>query len=59
MKMRFDEIKFLAIAKPEGQDFRPTLILVDTRLGIDKITPVYWHALTSTLKMRQSVGIAG
>jgi cysteine protease ATG4 len=39
--------------------FQPTLILVGTRLGIDKITPVYWEALKSALQMKQSIGIAG
>jgi len=39
--------------------FRPTLILVGTRLGIDKITGVYWEALKSSLQMKQSIGIAG
>lgn len=51
--------KFMRIAKPEGQPFHPTLILVGTRLGIDKITPVYWEALIAALQMPQSVGIAG
>ncbi|KAG5925764.1 hypothetical protein E4U42_003988 [Claviceps africana] len=50
---------FMKIAKPEGEDFHPTLILVGTRLGIDKVTPVYWEALIASLQMTQSVGIAG
>ncbi|KAK2747821.1 cysteine protease atg4 [Colletotrichum kahawae] len=53
------EDKFMKIAKPDGTRFHPTLILVGTRLGIDKITPVYWDALIATLQMPQSVGIAG
>lgn len=53
------EDTFLGIAKPNGIDFKPTLILVGTRLGLDKITPVYWEALKSTLHMSQSIGIAG
>jgi Peptidase family C54 len=53
------EDAFLKIAKPDGEDFHPTLILVGTRLGIDKITPVYWEAVIASLQMRQSVGIAG
>jgi cysteine protease ATG4 len=40
-------------------NFRPTLILVGTRLGIDKINPLYYDALKGALQMRQSVGIAG
>ncbi|KAL6836904.1 hypothetical protein V8C40DRAFT_228668 [Trichoderma camerunense] len=50
---------FMKTAKPEGQDFHPTLILIRTRLGIDKITPIYWDPLIAALQMPQSVGIAG
>lgn len=39
--------------------FQPTLVLVGIRLGIDRITPVYWEALKAALQMPQSVGIAG
>lgn len=53
------EDSFLSIAKPEGEHFHPTLILVGTRLGIDKINAVYWEALAATLQLPQSVGIAG
>ncbi|ATZ47391.1 hypothetical protein BCIN_02g06770 [Botrytis cinerea B05.10] len=53
------EDKFMSIAKPNHSDFTPTLILVGTRLGLDKITPVYWEALKYSLQMPQSVGIAG
>ncbi|CZS92639.1 hypothetical protein WAI453_006634 [Rhynchosporium graminicola] len=53
------EDSFMKIAKPDGKCFKPTLILVGTRLGLDKITPVYWEALKSALQMPQSIGIAG
>ncbi|KAI0190792.1 hypothetical protein EV127DRAFT_339409 [Xylaria flabelliformis] len=53
------EDNFMKIAKPDGTTFHPTVILVGTRLGIDKITPVYWEALVASLQMPQSVGIAG
>ncbi|ORY67052.1 uncharacterized protein BCR38DRAFT_482697 [Pseudomassariella vexata] len=53
------EDKFMNIAKPDGAAFHPTVILVGTRLGIDKITPVYWEALVASLQMKQSIGIAG
>lgn len=53
------EDSFMSIAKPDGANFKPTLILVGTRLGIDKITPVYWEALKASLQMPQSIGIAG
>lgn len=47
------------IAMPDGHNFTPTLVLVGIRLGIERITPVYWEALKSCLTMSQSVGIAG
>ncbi|KAG0647382.1 Autophagy-related 4 [Hyphodiscus hymeniophilus] len=53
------EDTFMSIAKPDGQTFKPTLILVGTRLGLDKITPVYWEALKAAVQMPQSIGIAG
>jgi len=53
------EDRFMKIAKGDGNQFHPTLILIGTRLGIDKITPVYWEALIASLQMPQSVGIAG
>lgn len=55
------EDSFMEVARPAGpdDDFHPTLILVCTRLGIDKVNTVYWEALTSTLQMQQSAGIAG
>ncbi|RDW67911.1 cysteine protease [Coleophoma cylindrospora] len=53
------EDSFMKIAMPDGAEFRPTLILVGTRLGVDKITSVYWEALKASLQMPQSIGIAG
>ncbi|KAM3069925.1 Cysteine protease atg4 [Clarireedia jacksonii] len=53
------EDTFMNIAKPDNSTFIPTLILVGTRLGLDKITPVYWEALKASLQMPQSIGIAG
>jgi cysteine protease ATG4 len=53
------EESFMSIAKPDGVNFKPTLILASTRLGTDKITPVYWEALKASLQLPQSVGIAG
>lgn len=53
------EDSFMDIANPTGEEFHPTLLLVSTRLGIDKITPVYWEALIASLQMKQSIGIAG
>ncbi len=53
------EDSFLATANPDGSGFCPTLILVTTRLGIDKINQVYEEALKATLQLPQSLGIAG
>lgn len=53
------EDTFMSVAKPDGRTFHPTLILVCTRLGIDKINQVYMESLTATLQMEQSIGIAG
>jgi cysteine protease ATG4 len=50
---------FMNIAKLDGITFTPTLILVGTRLGIDKVNPVYYEALGASLKLPQSIGIAG
>lgn len=49
----------MKVAKSDDGVFQPTLILVGTRLGIDKVTPVYWEALKYSLQMTQSMGIAG
>ena len=53
------EDRFMKMAKPTGNVFRPTLVLVGIRLGIDRVTPVYWESLKASLRMPQSVGIAG
>lgn len=43
---------------PDGQ-FRPTLILLGLRLGIDTVNKVYWESLKFFLSCSQAVGIAG
>lgn len=53
------EDRFLNLAKSSQNSFTPTLILLQLRLGIDRITPAYWNALKNTLHLPQSVGIAG
>jgi cysteine protease ATG4 len=53
------EDKLKEVAIDDDGNWQPTLILVGTRLGIEKITPVYWEALKTSLQMKQSVGIAG
>ncbi|KAK9328532.1 hypothetical protein V1520DRAFT_345839 [Lipomyces starkeyi] len=41
------------------EDFKPTLVLLGIRLGIEKVTPVYHEALKFCLRVPQAVGIAG
>ena len=51
--------RLFGLAGKHAGDFRPVLILIGIRLGIERVTPVYWEALATSLKLRQSVGIAG
>lgn len=53
------EDKVTSIAMDESHCFRPILILLGIRLGIDNVNPVYWDALKAMLQYPQSVGIAG
>jgi len=56
------EESLLQVARAGGtaeESFHPTLLLVGTRLGIERITPAYRDALKAALQMPQSVGIAG
>ena len=56
---KFREVACTRLAGSEDQTIQPTLILLGTRLGIDRITPVYHEALKRSLTYPQSVGIAG
>lgn len=53
------EDSLFELAKSDNGTFKPTLILVGVRLGIDRVTPVYWDALKASLQLPQSIGIAG
>lgn len=53
------EDAFMKIARSTDGSFHPTLVCVGIRLGIDRVTPVYWEALKAALQMPQSIGIAG
>jgi cysteine protease ATG4 len=54
------EDTFRSIASdPSTSQIQPTLILLGLRLGPDRITPVYYEALKSSLTYPQSIGIAG
>lgn len=52
------EDAFLKVAKKSGT-FKPTLLLVSVRLGLERITPLYYEALKASLTMTTSIGIAG
>lgn len=51
--------RLFKLAKDGQGTLTPTLLLVGTRLGIDRVTPAYWPALKACLQMPQAVGIAG
>ncbi|KAL4911827.1 hypothetical protein BDW62DRAFT_216968 [Aspergillus aurantiobrunneus] len=53
------EDKFMSASRNEHGIVRPTLILLGLRLGIDRVTAVYWNGLKAVLQFPQSVGIAG
>jgi cysteine protease ATG4 len=53
------EDTFRTIAADKSGHVQPTLILLGIRLGPDRITPVYYEALKSSLTYPQSIGIAG
>ncbi|KAJ1661946.1 Cysteine protease atg4 [Coemansia sp. RSA 1813] len=42
-----------------ADEFRPTLILVTSMLGIDRVNPVYYPFIQASLTLPQSAGIAG
>ncbi|ODH13578.1 hypothetical protein ACO22_07119 [Paracoccidioides brasiliensis] len=54
-----DRFRTIASSGATEAGIHPTLILLGIRLGIDRVTPVYWEALKDVLKYPQSVGIAG
>lgn len=55
-----NEASFLRVAgRGNTGSINPTLLLLGVRLGIDRVTPVYWEALKSLIRYPQSVGIAG
>ena len=53
------EEMYYKIARDEQDRCQPTLLLFALRLGLERVTPVYWEALKTSLCMRQSIGIAG
>ena len=53
------EDKFMRLAAQGPKPFSPVLILVGTRLGVERITLVYREALKACLQQPQSIGIAG
>lgn len=53
------EDSLFAIAKSTTGTFQPTLVLLGTRLGIDRINPIYHASLSAAFASPRSVGIAG
>jgi hypothetical protein len=53
------EDSFMSTARASDGTFKPTLILLGTRLGLDKVTDSYREAIKAALRLPQSVGIAG
>ena len=53
------EDTYRRIAVNKDGNTSATLILVGIRLGIDRVTPVYWDSLKAALRLPQSMGIAG
>jgi cysteine protease ATG4 len=51
--------KFMSVSRNDQGIVCPTLILLGLRLGIDRVTNVYWDGLKTMLQFPQSVGIAG
>lgn len=49
----------MSVSRNEQGIVSPTLILLALRLGIDRVTTVYWEGLKAVLQFPQSVGIAG
>lgn len=39
--------------------WRPVLLLIPTRLGVNKVNPIYFETLKIYMKLKQSVGILG
>lgn len=56
---RFRSIASSTTDTDSSASIKPTLILLGIRLGPDRITPVYYEALKSSLTYPQSIGIAG
>ncbi|KAL8243924.1 hypothetical protein R6Q59_010182 [Mikania micrantha] len=54
-----DRFRRLSAKSEIDPNIIPTLILLGTRLGPDRITPVYYEALKQSFTLPQSVGIAG
>ena len=54
-----DRFRSIATTDSNSNTIQPTLILLGIRLGPDRITPVYYEALKSSLTYPQSIGIAG
>lgn len=54
-----DRFRRVSAKSETDKTITPTLILLGTRLGPDRITPVYYEALKQSFTFPQSIGIAG
>ena len=57
--MASDGVIYLDELSPLDSTFKPVLILIPLRLGLDKLNPVYIPGLKLILEMESCVGIAG
>lgn len=55
----YEQDLFKVVKDGQTGEFRPTLVLLGVRLGVDKVNSIYWQSLKELLALKQSVGIAG
>ncbi|GEM07720.1 cysteine protease ATG4 [Rhodotorula toruloides] len=54
------ESEVVAASTKDGEKWkRPVLVLINVRLGIDGVNPIYYEAIKGIFRLSQSVGIAG
>ncbi|KAJ8293624.1 Cysteine protease ATG4 [Rhodotorula toruloides] len=54
------ESEVLAASTRDGEKWKmPVLVLINVRLGIDGVNPIYYEAIKGIFRLSQSVGIAG
>ncbi|BGO99996.1 Cysteine protease atg4 [Rhodotorula toruloides] len=54
------ESEVVAASTKDGEKWKtPVLVLINVRLGIDGVNPIYYEAIKGIFRLPQSVGIAG